>query len=316
MKTQPAAPMESAPDNNTRQLPANGDRRIDNGSEYVFYDGYWIRYYAPLEDTLSSRKRLIDSLTRRAFHHTEAGINTPGRNLELAREAYEGEDDPERKRVNAAMLAGALFNRATDLFTSIVNLGELGVEVSHNNELMRECSDCFQEALKLGQQVKHHSGCEGIDEVWGEPFKAFTMPIPDFYESRFVKIAQSMRDIDRIAECMIECFAVRETFAGLEQAVIDYATAARQAAETMKMDPINFTIWPNFVALGERLDAFRPAVPDNADQIMRMRIAYGRNLIQEGRRMISYIASARVPMPQSTEAYIEKCRRYGRAPLP
>ncbi len=301
--------METAPETN-RQVPANGDRRLTGGNEYVYYDGYWIRYYAPIGDTLINRKRLIDSLTRRAFHHTEAGINTPGRSLDTARAAYERETDPARKRVNAAMLAGALFNRATDLFTSIVDLEELGVQVSHNNELMRECSDCFQEALELGQQVRHHSGCEGIDEVWGEPFKAFTMPIPDFYESRFVKIAQSMRDIDRIADIMIEVFCGCKSFADLRGLMIDYASAARQIAETMKKDPAIFEVWPNFVALGEGLDAFRPEVAADAPQIRRMRIACGRDLIQEGRRLISYIASARVPMPLSTQNYIDKCTRF------
>ena len=236
----------------------NGTRQFFDDVEHIYYDGYWIRYYTPLEDSLGNRKKLIDSLTRRAFHLTEAGINTPGRSLDLAREAYESETDPERKRVNAAMLAGALFNRATDLFTSIVDLGELGVQVSHNNELMRECSDCFQEALELGKQVKHHSGCEGIDEVWGEPFKAFTMPIEDFYRSRFVKIAQSMRDIDAIAECMIEVFCSRPLFAEISGLIDAYAAAARQTAETMKKDPVIFRVWPNFVALGERIDAFKP----------------------------------------------------------
>ncbi len=287
--------MATATDSTPR--PVNGDRRIVDTNEYVFYDGYWIRYYAPLQDTLANRKRLIDSLTRRAFHHTETGINTPGKSLELAREAYESETDPERKRVNAAMLAGALFNRATDLFTSIVELGELGVQVSHNNELMRECSDCFQEALTLGQQVKHHSGCEGIDEVWGEPFKAFTMPVDEFYKSRFVKIAQSMRDIDLVADCMIEVFCSRPLFADIRDLIVNYAAAARQTAETMKKDPVIFRVWPNFVALGEQLDAFKPVLPDDADQMMRMRVAYGRDLIQEGRRLIGYIAGARVPMP-------------------
>ena len=155
-----ADPMNTASES---YLPAvDGDRRFIEGIEYIYCDGYWIRYYAPLEDTLANRKRLIDSLTRRAFHHTEAGINTPGKSLEIAREAYLHETDPDQRRINAAMLAGALFNRATDLFTTIVELGEKGVKVSHNNELMRQCSDCFQEALTLGQQVKHHSGCEGI----------------------------------------------------------------------------------------------------------------------------------------------------------
>ncbi len=305
--------METASESNLP--PENGDQRVIDNIDRVFFDGYWIRYYAPLQDTLANRKRLIDSLTRRAFHHTEAGINTPGRSLELAREAYASETDPERKRVNAAMLAGALFHRATDLFTTIVDLGELGVQVSENNELMRQCSDCFEEALTLGQQVRHHSGCEGIDEVWGEPFKAFTMPIADFYESRFIKIAQGLREIDQVANCMIEVFCSQPQFAGLEGLIVDYATAAREAAETMKKDAIIFQVWPNFVSLGERLDAFRPRLPDVADQMLRMRIAYGRDLIQEGRLLISYIASARVPMTKSAGAYIEECQRYGKTPL-
>jgi len=303
--------MATAPESNSS--PTDGARRVIDTIEYVYYDGYWIRYYAPLQDTLANRKRLIDSLTRRAFHHTEAGINTPGNSLDIARQAYLGETDAKRKRVNAAMLAGALFNRATDLFTAIVDLGELGVQVSHSNELMRQCSDCFQEALTLGRQVKHHSGCEGIDEVWGEPFKAFTMPIADFYQSRFVKIAQSMREIDLVAGCMIEIFCSQTLFAGLEELVVNYATAARQAAETMKKDPCIFQVWPNFVALGELLDAYQPKVPDDADQILRMRMAYGRDLIREGRRLTGYIAGARVTMSKSTRAYIEKCHRYGDA---
>ena len=290
--------------------PAEGARRFIADVEHIYCDGYWIRYYAPLEDTLTNRKRLIDSLTRRAFHHTEAGINTPGKSLDLARQAYESEIDPDQRRINAAMLAGALFNRATDLFTNIVELGEKGVKVSHGNELMRQCSDCFLEALTLGKQVKHHSGCEGIDEVWGEPFKAFTMPVADFYQSRFVKIAQGMRDIDKVARCMKEEFSDLDMFAGLEQLIVDYATAARHAAETMKIDPLIFQVWPKFVALGEKLDEFRPDLPANADQMLRMRVAYGRVLIQEGRRLISYIASARVSMPKSTTMYVDKCRRY------
>ena len=293
--------------------PANGARRLVDGIEFIFFDGYWIRYYAPLEDTLANRKLLIDSLTKRAFHHTEAGINTPGKSLEIAREAYQRETAPELRRINAAMLAGALFNRATDLFTTIVGLGEKGVQVSRSNELMRECSSCFQEALTLGQQVKHHSGCEGIDEVWGEPFKAFTMPVADFYQSRFVKIAQGMRDIDQVATCMIEEFCGREMFDGLEPLIVDYAAAARHAAETMKKDPLIFQVWPKFVALGEKLDEYRPALPDNADQMLKMRVAYGRALIQEGRRLISYIASARVSIPKSKVIYVDKCRRYGKA---
>jgi hypothetical protein len=139
------------------------------------------------------------------------------------------------------------------------------------------------------------------------------MPVVDFYQSRFVKIAQGMRDIDQIAACMTQEFCDRDMFAGLDRLVVDYATAARHAAETMKKDPINFTVWPRFVSMGEKLDEYRPNLPDHADQMLRMRVAYGRALLQEGRRLISYIASARVSMPKNTATYIEKCRRYGRA---
>jgi len=290
--------------------PDNGDRRVVEDAEYIFYYGYWIRYYAPMEDTLGNRKRLIDSLTRRAFHHTEAGINTPGRNLDRARIAYQQQTNPERKRVNAAMLAGSLFNRATDLFTSIVNLAELGVTVSDNNELMRECSDCFEEALDLGKQVKHHSGCEGIDEIWGEPFKAFTLSPTEFYESRFIKIAQSMRDIDRIGDCMVKTFSSSKVFADVEDSIIAYTAVARRVSETMKKDPIIFQIWPEFVALAEALDTFQPDLPDGAEQITQMKTGQGMALLREGKRWIGYIASARVPMPLGTEQYIAKCLQY------
>ena len=69
----------------------NGLIKEINGKVSVYYEGYWIRYYAPPEDTLEEKKILIESLTRRTFHHTEPGINTPGEKLELAREAYDRE---------------------------------------------------------------------------------------------------------------------------------------------------------------------------------------------------------------------------------
>ncbi len=297
-----------------QEEPSNNTRLVIDNDEYIYFDNYWIRYYPPLEDTLSNRKRLIDSLTRRAFHHTEAGINTPGHNLEQARAAYEKQQNPQRKRVNAAMLAGALFNRATDLFTSIVDLGELGVKVSSSNELMRQCSECFQEALTLGQQVKHYSGCEGLDEIWGEPFKAFTLPPNDFYKSRFIKIAQSKRDIDLITESMIVTFCNSSLFSELGSTLAEFGEAAKQVSETMKKDPILFGIWPNFVALAETIDDFRPVLANDSSQMLEMRAAQGRALLLEGKRLLGYIASARVPMPLSTAQYIEKCQAY-EAPL-
>ncbi|MEM7251999.1 MAG: hypothetical protein AAF493_11280 [Pseudomonadota bacterium] len=281
----------------------NGTRcRIDE-KDCIYFDGYWIRYYPPPEDTLAARKSLILSLTKRTFHHTEAGINTPGENLEKARVAYENETDPRRKRVNAAMLAGALFNRATDIFTSVVELAERGVVLSPTSDLMRKCGRCFKEALELGRQVKHHSGQEGIDELWGEPLKAFTMPIAEFYSSRYVKIAQTLRDIDRIALTLHDLFVDQPGFDAFPECIAEYAIAAKLEAETMRSDAAILDVWPRFVAAGECLTSFRPANPARSaeERLNEQRI------IADGQALISWLAGARVPMPKSTKEYLERC---------
>ncbi|GHT97458.1 hypothetical protein FACS1894154_00870 [Betaproteobacteria bacterium] len=100
----------------------NGTLRIENDIKRVFYDGYWIKAYDPPADSLRAKKTLIQALTRRLFNHVEHGINIPGKRLGEARRAYEEEQIPANKRVKGAMLAGALFNRATDIFTKLVEL--------------------------------------------------------------------------------------------------------------------------------------------------------------------------------------------------
>lgn len=88
----------------------------------MFYSGYWIKTYKVPENTLvAKKKRLIEALTRRLFDHTEHGLNIPGCRLSDARQSW-AETDPARRRVKAAMLAGALFNRATDIFRKLVEV--------------------------------------------------------------------------------------------------------------------------------------------------------------------------------------------------
>src|SRR6476469_2047070 len=113
-----------------------GEKRIIDGQMRVYYDGYWIKVYDPPADTLLAKKRLIEALTRRLFNHVEHGLNIPGTRLEEARRAFESETDPQRKRVKCAMLAGALFNRAADIFTKLVEVQALGVEIQPDNALM------------------------------------------------------------------------------------------------------------------------------------------------------------------------------------
>ncbi len=297
--------------------PCTGSLSLSNGTKheveaqtFVYYDDYWIRFYAPPADSLEARKNLIESLTRRTFHHTEHGINTPGHALDCAREAFERESDPRKKRVNAAMLAGALFNRATDIFRIVVDLGANGVNVSRDNELMQECGQCFKEALELGKQVKHYSGQEGIDELWGEPFRAFSVPIEQFYESRFIKIAQAMRNIDNVAQEMKNVLAPLPSFEGAIDLINYFANAAKYECETMRSDAINnFIIWPEFVSASERLAEF-PGQPYRDPDMPAWLHNTGIKLLYDGKSLIEWVALARVPMPRSTELFTTECKEF------
>jgi len=290
---------------------------IDNGSitdiddcPHIFYDGYWIRYYQPPAETLSAKKRLIDALTKRTFHHTEAGINTPGDKLDLARKSYEAEQDPKRKRVNAAMLAGALFNRATDIFTTIVDLEERGIKITRDNALMKQCSICFSEALDLSKNVLHHSGEEGIDELWGEPVKVFTMPIADYYESRYRKISQAMRQIDSIGDALKKTLSIHACFNDALPLIDDFIEIAKKECEILRSDPGYYQVWPEFVADGERLIEFMAQIPRGADIELERHIKRGTSLLKSGKNLISWIANVRVPMPVSKKEFLKKCERY------
>ena len=303
---------------NQEDTPVEGARRIIDGEERVYYDGYWIKAYKVPADTLEAKKRLIDALTRRLFNHTEHGLNIPGTRLAEARSTFEAETDPARRRVKGAMLAGALFNRAADIFRKLVELQACGIEILSDNPLMRECGRCLLEAMELGRNVLHRSGEEGLDELWGEPFRAFSIPLEDFYESRYIKIGQTMRDIDLIARCMITNLAHLPAFAGAESAIVDLANAAKIKTETLRTDPDIFDVWAIMVTAGERLDNLTPHPVATDSETVRHDTAEGLQLFRQGRDLIFYITRARTPMPKSTRDFISRCEAYratGHAPL-
>ncbi len=136
------------------------------GQVRVYYDGYWIKKYDVPADTMLAKKRLIEALTHRLFNHVEYGLNVPGTRLTEARRAFLDETDQAKKRVKGGMLAGALFNRATDIFTKLVELQACGVEIQSDNALMRQCGEHCRNRSPSGKMVLHRSGEEGIDELW------------------------------------------------------------------------------------------------------------------------------------------------------
>jgi hypothetical protein len=286
-----------------------GTKRMIEGRWRVFYDGYWIKLYEPPADTLAAKKSLIQALTRRLFNHVEHGLNIPGTRLEEARRAFDGESDPQKKRVKGAMLAGALFNRAADVFQKVVELQAMGVVIAADNALMQQCGSHLQEALSLGRMVLHRSGEEGIDELWGEPFKAFAFPIEEFYRSRYLKIAQAMRAIDQVALHLIGTLEGQSLFTGLLPLLEDFVTAAKAKCETLHTDTDIFDVWSGFVASAERLSAFKPVLSADPAPIELQRAAEGAQLVRAGKDLISDMTRARASMPKTTAAFVARCEQ-------
>ncbi|HYJ08288.1 MAG TPA: hypothetical protein VEX18_04750 [Polyangiaceae bacterium] len=287
---------------------AQGTERVINGQRRVYYDGYWIRAYDVPDDRWLAKKQLIEAMTRRLFNHVEHGINVPGVRLDEARAAFEAEADPAKKRVKGAMLAGALFNRATDIFTKLVELEGAGIRIQSDNALMRQCGLHLQEALELGKTVLHRSGEEGIDELWGEPFKAFAYPIEKFYESRYVKIAMTMRGIDEIAEVLFETFSAQHLFPGIDGVIWSFAKAAKINCETLRDDPDIFDVWSEFVVAGEKLCSYGPESGKNEPD--RLLLERGQRLLMSARDLVLAITLARVPMPKTADVVLARCRTY------
>lgn len=285
---------------------ANGTVRKINGEDRVYFDGYWIRYY-DMPDSLGYKKQLIDQLTRRVFHHTEPGINTPSDRLNEVRTAYESEQDPYRKRVLAAMLAGAMLNRGSDILTHMVELEEMGVRVNSDNELIKECGRCFMGALEYGKYIRPATGREGLDELWGEPFKVFTMPVKQFLASRYIKVAQTMREIDAITEKLATTFGNSPIFSHLAPTIRDLGASAKLAAETLRSDTRIIEIWPRFVGATDRISSATPNLPKESRKKQHALGQRGLQLIQEGAKLIINHANTRIPMPKSTRDFLDRC---------
>jgi hypothetical protein len=207
------------------------------------------------------------------------------------------------------MLAAALFNRATDILTKLVELQALGVQIPPNDPLMLRCGEHLQEALTLGKAVLHRSGADGVDELWGEPFKAFAFPVQDFYRSRYLKVAAAMRCIDSIAAEMAPALEASASFRGITPLVRELATAAKAYSETMRTDTDVFDVWAAFAAGCEKLLAVRPEVLPSRESTEH-EVDQGMQLIRDGADLLSSIARARVPMPKSTADLIERFQKY------
>ena len=291
------------------QEVANGTIRNVNGQERIYYDGYWIRYY-DVPNNLVYKKSLIDQLTRRVFHHVETGINTPGNKLEEVRSKYETENNSSRKRVLAAMLAGALLNRGADILTRVVELEQIGVSIKPDNELLRECGLCFMGALEYGKYIRVKHGREGLEELWGEPFRAFTTPVERFLESRYIKIAQTMQEIDQLVEKMDAVFAKSTIFGNLVKLIEELAVSGKNTMETLRSDPAIIDIWPRFVSASEQVADCKPRLDEDATRREHALGKRGIDIFHRCGTLIEDLTNYRIPMPKTTHTLIQDCDQY------
>ena len=291
------------------QEVANGTIRQIDGQERIYFDGYWIRYY-DVPNNLAYKKSLIDQLTRRVFHHVEPGINTPGNKLEDVRHRYEQEGNSSRKRVLAAMLAGALLNRGADILTRVVELEQIGVTIKPENELLRECGLCFMGALEYGKYIRVKHGREGLEELWGEPFRAFTTPVERFLESRYIKIAHTMQEIDHLTDKMTEVFAKAPMFSNLVKLVEELAVSAKHTMETMRSDPAIIEIWPRFVSASEQVADCRPSLTEDATRREHALGKRGIDIFHRCGTLIEDLTNYRNPMPKTTHTLIQDCEQF------
>lgn len=287
----------------------NGTIKNIDGVDRVFYDGYWIRYY-DIPDSLTYKKQLIDQLTRRVFHHTEPGINTPSDRLDEVRSAYQSEQDPYKKRVLAAMLAGALLNRGSEILTHMVELEAMGVTLSSDNELLKECGNCFMGALEYGKYIRSPTGNEGLDELWGEPFKAFTMPVKQYHASRYIKIAQTMSEIDAITDKLSSIMSRTDIFSDMEPIIRDLGESAKMATETIRSDSYIIEIWPRFVGAADRILDAKVYLPEHKKRKHQALARRGMKLVQDGAQLIVSHSNTRMPMPKSTSKFLDQCDNF------
>ena len=291
------------------QEVANGTIREIDGLERIYFDGHWIRYY-DVPNNLAYKKSLIDQLTRRVFHHVEPGINTPGNKLEEVRRRYEAEGNASRKRVLAAMLAGALLNRGSDILTHIVELEQTGVTINPENELIKECGLCFMGALEYGKYIRVKHGREGLEELWGEPFRAFTTPVERFLESRYIKIAHTMQEIDEITEKMNTVFAGSSMFRNQVQLIEELATCGKNTMETLRSDPAIIEIWPRFVTAAEQVTDCKPTLGEDATRREQALGKRGIDIFHRCGTLIEDLTNYRIPMPKTTQTLLQDCDQF------
>jgi hypothetical protein len=85
---------------------------------------------------------------------------------------------------------------------------------------------------------------------------------------------------------------------------------AKLKTETLRTDPVIFDVWPKFVVASEKLLATGVTKRSNESCMACWEVDEGKRLLEEGTKLITHIVRARVPMPKSTQSFIDRCNDY------
>ena len=163
---------------------------------------------------------------------------------------------------------------------------------------MRECGGCLQEALKLGAWCCTAAATRASTSCGRSPSAPSRSRNEAFYESRYIKIAQALRVVDRIAAVMAATFATTPLFRGVEPLVFDFARIARSSARPCVPTRTSSTCGRSSSPPRSARRA-HPALGPAADESTRQLAADGLHLILQGRNLVTDIIRARVTMPKS-----------------
>ena len=86
----------------------------------------------------------------------------------------------------------------------------------------------------------------------------------------------------------------------------DYAITAKIESETIKKDPAIFKVWQEYVVAGDSLQKFTP----QGTRLSTNELQQGRELVDAVKRLIEWVAFARVPMPKTTTEYFQRCSSF------
>jgi hypothetical protein len=144
----------------------------------IYIDGYWIKYYEPPPESLAAKKALIEALTRRLFNHVEHGINIPGIRWPRRGPPTSARPTPTASASTAPCSPARCSTAPPPSSPSWWSSGR-----RRRGRARRRADEGVRRLPAggpgTGPLVRHRGGDEGIDELWGEPFKAFSQPIAD-----------------------------------------------------------------------------------------------------------------------------------------